>query len=318
MHLRPLFPLLSVLLAASMLSAQSAETAALAPLANSPETTDAAQTAAPSSAQAAPQPSAQVICGITHLLRCVQDLGEDDRGILTSPLRLKPRDAEWIAPLGAATGLALAYDADAQQQLGVDTSRMNTASNISMMGEFWIAGGESASIYFLGLARKNPHLAETGRLATEAILDSGTVTAGLKIATNRERPYQGNGNGNFWTTPSTGWSWDSSFPSGHATASMALARVVAGEYPRWYVASTAYAFAETVSICRVLARDHFPSDVLVGQSIGFLTGNYVLNHRALYRPGKSGAVARILSTATPIVDPATHTTGLALSIPVGR
>jgi membrane-associated phospholipid phosphatase len=99
---------------------------------------------------------------------------------------------------------------------------------------------------------------------------------------------------------------------------MALARVVAGEYPRWYVASTAYAFAETVSICRVLARDHFPSDVLVGQSIGFLTGNYVLNHRALYRPGKSGAVARILSTATPIVDPATHTTGLALSIPVGR
>ena len=318
MRLRPLFPLLSVLLAASMLSAQSAETAALAVPTETLQPAALAETSAPVSSQTAPQPSAQVICGITHLLRCVQDLGEDDRGIFTSPLRLKPRDAEWLAPLGAATGLALAYDADAQQQLGVDTSRMNTASNISMMGEFWITGGESASIYFLGLGIKNPKLAETGRLAAEAILDSGTVTLGLKLATNRERPYQGNGNGDFWTTPSTGWSWDSSFPSGHATASMSIARVIAGEYPHWYVVAPAYGFAETVSICRVLARDHFPSDVLIGQSIGFLTGSYVLNHRALYRPGKPGVVARILGTATPIVDPATHSTGLALSIPVGR
>ncbi len=318
MRLRPLFPLLSVLLAASMLSAQNAETAALTVPTETLQPAAMAETAAPTSTQTAPQPSAQVICGITHLLRCVQDLGEDDRGIFTSPLRLKPRDAEWLAPLGAATGLALAYDADAQQQLGVDTSRMNTASNISMMGEFWITGGESASIYFLGLGIKNPKLAETGRLAAEAILDSGTVTLGLKLATNRERPYQGNGNGDFWTTPSTGWSWDSSFPSGHATASMSIARVIAGEYPHWYVVAPAYGFAETVSICRVLARDHFPSDVLIGQSIGFLTGSYVLNHRALYRPGKPGVVARILGTATPIVDPATRSTGLALSIPVGR
>ena len=267
---------------------------------------------------AAAQQSGKVICGITHLVRCVEDLGEDDKGIFTSPLHLKAQDAEWLAPLGAATGLAIAYDADAQQQLGVDTSRINTANNISWMGEFWVAGGESASIYFLGLGTKNPKLAETGRLAAEAILDSGTVTAALKISTNRERPTDGNGHGDFWTTPSTGWTWDSSFPSGHATASMAIARVVAGEYPHWYVVAPAYGFAETVSICRVLGRDHFPSDVLVGQTIGFLTGSYVLNHRALYRPGKKGAMARMMSTVTPIMDPATHTMGAAISIPVGR
>ncbi len=258
------------------------------------------------------------ICGITHLVRCIQDLGEDDKGIFTSPLRLKPQDAYWLAPLGVATGVAIQYDAAAQRELGVDTSRMDTAKNISLVGEFWITGGESTAVYFAGLATKNPKLAETGRLAAEAILDSGTVTAAVKIATNRERPYAGNGNGDFWQTAPTGWTWDSSFPSGHATASMALARVVAGEYPKWYVAGPVYGMAETVSICRVLGRDHFPSDVIIGQTIGFLTGSYVLNHRALYRPGKKGAVARMMNTVTPIMDPVTHSYGASIRIPMGQ
>jgi len=38
------------------------------------------------------------ICGITHLVRCIQDLGEDDKGIFTSPLRVQPKDAYWLAP----------------------------------------------------------------------------------------------------------------------------------------------------------------------------------------------------------------------------
>lgn len=258
------------------------------------------------------------ICGIEHLVRCVEDLGEDDKGILTSPLHIQPKDAYWLAPIGIATGVAIQYDGAAQQQLGVDQSRMDTANNISMIGEFWIAGGESAAIYFAGLAKKDPKLAETGRLAAEAIIDSGTVTLVVKLSTNRERPYQGNGNGDFWQTPSSGWSWDSSFPSGHATASMALARVVAGEYPKWYIAGSAYGLAETVSICRVLGRDHFPSDVIVGQTIGFLAGSYVLNHRALYRPGKKGAVARMLHTVTPVMDPVTQSYGASIRIPMGQ
>lgn len=55
------------------------------------------------------------ICGINHLVRCIQDLGEDEKGIFTSPLRTHPNDAYWLMPLGAATGFSLAYDADAAQ-----------------------------------------------------------------------------------------------------------------------------------------------------------------------------------------------------------
>src|SRR6185312_10610350 len=72
----------------------------------------------------------QPICGITHLGRCIQDLGEDDKGIFTSPFRLQPQDAYWLAPLGAATGVAFAYDADAAQAVGVDANRAATANKI--------------------------------------------------------------------------------------------------------------------------------------------------------------------------------------------
>lgn len=258
------------------------------------------------------------ICGITHLGRCIQDLGEDEVGIFTSPLRVQPRDAYWLAPLGASVGLAFAYDADAAQAVGIDPDRTNIANKIAGFGSFFATGGEGAGIYFLGLARKDPKLAETGRLAAEAVIDSGTVTLVAKLVSNRQRPRQGNGQGDFWPYGIDHWEWDSAFPSDHATASMALARVISGEYPHWYVLAPAYGFAESVSISRILANQHFPSDVLVGQAIGFLAGSYVLNHRALYRPGKKNMAARLMGSVNPIADARTRTLGASMEIPLGR
>jgi membrane-associated phospholipid phosphatase len=263
--------------------------------------------------------SGDVICGITHLGRCIRDLGEDEKGIFTSPLRLQTKDAYWLAPLGAATGLAFAYDADATQAAGVDAERTKIANRLSNFGSFLSTGAEGAGIYFIGLAQKNPKLAETGRLGAEAVIDSGTVTLAAKLVTNRQRPRQGNGHGDFWPFGTDHWEWDSSFPSDHATASMALARVVSGEYPRWYVIVPAYGFAESLSVTRILANQHFPSDILVGQAIGFLTGSYVLNHRALYRPGEKKALAaRLIGSVNPIVNPRTRALGASMQIPFGR
>ena len=273
----------------------------------------------PFSMSDASAPASQTICGITKLGRCIQDLGEDEKAIFTSPLRLQPRDGYWLAPLGAATGLAIAYDSDASEAVGVDPGRANTANKIADFGSFWATGAEGAGIYFIGLARKNPKLAETGRLADEAILGSGTVTLVTKLVTNRQRPLQGNGQGDFWANGTQHWEWDSSFPSDHATASMALARVIAGEYPHWYVMAPAYGFAETISMARIFANQHFPSDILVGQAVGFLTGSYVLNRRSLYRPGaKKTLVSKIIGSVDPIADARTRTLGASLEIPVGR
>lgn len=275
-----------------------------------------AQVAAPSpsvtnSATTAGEP----ICGITHLGTCIKNLGQDDVGIFTSPLRLQPKDAYWLAPLGAATGLAFAYDTDTEQEIGVDPSRTSTANKIADFGSFYATGAESAGIYFLGLARGNPKLAETGRLGAEAVIDSGGVTLLTKLVSNRQRPLQGNRQGNFWPNGTSSWQWDSSFPSDHSTASMALARVIAGEYPHWYVMVPAYGFAEAVGISRIMANQHFPSDVLVGQAVGFLTGTYVLNHRSLYRGGrKRSLAARLLTSVSPMADARTRSFGASMQI----
>jgi hypothetical protein len=78
------------------------------------------------------QPSTQpAICGVTHLGQCLKDIGHDQTGIWTSPLRIQPRDAFWLVPFAAGTGVALHYDAQAQQNLGIDKSRIDASNTIS-------------------------------------------------------------------------------------------------------------------------------------------------------------------------------------------
>ena len=56
--------------------------------------------------------------------------------------------------------------------------------------------------------------------------------------------------------------------------------LVAGQYDGIATKALVYGVASTVSVSRVLAREHFPSDVLVGSTLGWLVGGYVLNHRS--------------------------------------
>jgi len=245
-----------------------------------------------------------VICGIDHVGQCLKDLGNDQIGIWTSPFRIRPKDAYWLVPFAAATGVALHYDAQAMQELGVDKTREDasrTFSDVGLYGSIAGAGG----LYVLGLAKHNDHLAETGRLGEEAMLNSFLVVEALKLATNRERPNEGNGRGGFWPHGTRSYDPDSSFPSGHAAATFAFARVLASEYPSKRMQVAAYLFALAVSASRVTAREHFPSDVLVGGTFGYLIGGYVVHHHA----AGEGASAFFIN---PLVDRFTQTYGLRL------
>ena len=120
--------------------------------------------------QAPQQPSTQyVVCGVAHLGQCLKDLGHDQAGIWTSPLRVSPRDAFWLVPFAAGTGVALHYDAQAQQSLGIDKSRTDRSNTISAFASPYATLGGAAGLYFLGLGTHNEHLTETGRLA-EAVI----------------------------------------------------------------------------------------------------------------------------------------------------
>src|SRR6266446_5306531 len=132
------------------------------------------QTADSSNEQA--QPSTQsVVCGVTHLGQCLKDIGHDQAGIWTSPLRIAPRDAIWLLPFAGATGVAIHYDAQAQQNLGIDKSRIDSSNTISAFGSPYATFGGAAGLYFLGLGTHNEHLAETGRLGAEAVADASIL-----------------------------------------------------------------------------------------------------------------------------------------------
>ena len=254
------------------------------------------------------QPSTHsAICGVTHLGQCLKDIGHDQIGIWTSPLRVSPRDAFWLVPFAAGTGVALHYDAQAQQNLGIDKSRIDTSNTISAFGSPYATLGGAAGLYFLGLGTHNEHLAETGRLGAEAILDSLLVVEALKLATNRERPNEGNGRGGFWPHGTRSYELDGSFPSGHAAESFALARVIASEYPSKPVQVAAYAFALAISASRVTARQHFPSDVLVGGTFGYLIGGYVVRHHGAENVDSGFSFI-------PVVDVSTHTFGANVAV----
>src|SRR2546425_5640186 len=183
------------------------------------------------------------ICSLAHLGQCLKDLGRDQAGIWTSPLRIKSRDALWLTPFVGATTAAIYYDPDALRELGVDKSRIDTSRKISQFGSPYATLGEAGALYLLGSVTHNSKLSETGRLGAEAVIDASIVTGGLKLATNRQRPEEGNGKGAFWPHGTSDYSLDSAFPSGHAAASWALARVIASEYPNKLTQLGAYAFA---------------------------------------------------------------------------
>jgi membrane-associated phospholipid phosphatase len=60
----------------------------------------------------------------------------------------------------------------------------------------------------------------------------------------------------------------------------AFAHVVAGQYNGIATNVLVYGLAGTVSVSRVFARQHFPSDVVVGSTLGWFTGGYVLHRRS--------------------------------------
>jgi membrane-associated phospholipid phosphatase len=108
------------------------------------------------------------------------------------------------------------------------------------------------------------------------MVDSLAVSEVLKAVSMRERPTVDNAKGKFFQS-SVGL--DSSFPSNHAIVAWSSAAVIASEYDGLLTQVLAYGLATGVSTTRVLARQHFPSDVLVGSAVGWMIGRYVVHHR---------------------------------------
>lgn len=166
-------------------------------------------------------------------------------------------------------------------------------------------------MYLLGSTTHSTRLKHAGLLGAEAVVDAAILTEGLKLVTNRDRPYQGDGTGKFWPHGTQSYKLDTSMPSGHAAAAWALARVMSSEFSdKPWLKLLCYGAASTVSASRVLSRDHFPSDVVVGTAFGYLVGGYVVRHRSdEYSDSLSYSV-------NPIFESSSHSYGVAVHVEV--
>lgn len=203
---------------------------------------------------------------------------EDQKSIWTSPAKLRFTDLGWIIPVGGITSTMFFTDQDASGHISHNpgtVSRYNTISNASVAA---LLGG-AAGMWAFSYPKHNEHWRETGFLAGEAALNSFIVVEAMKYPLGRERPYQGNGSGPFF-------SGGVSFPSEHATAAFAVAGVIAHEYPGPITKIAVYALAGLVDYSRFRARQHFPSDIFVGSVIGNLVAQNIYSRR--HDPGLGG------------------------------
>jgi len=140
-------------------------------------------------------------------------------------------------------------------------------------------GAVPASLYALGLVRKDSKMQRTGLLAGEALANIAIVQTVLKDVTRRVKPSR---------YPATGWfeskgpptsyiRGNGSFPSGHSMAAFAVATVVARRYGnhRW-VPYAAYGLASLIGFSRLTINVHFLSDVVMGGAMGYSIGRFAV------------------------------------------
>jgi Capsule assembly protein Wzi/PAP2 superfamily len=192
---------------------------------------------------------------------------KDQESIWTAPAHLRLVDVDWLLPLGVATGVSLATDTEFSKHLSNSPSRLRNANEFSNYGIGSMAAAAGA-LYLWGHFTHNDHLRETGFLAIEAALNATADSYALKYAFGRERPLQNNFQGKFWKG-------DDSFPSEHAAAAWAIAGVIAHEYPSPYVSLVSYGMAAAIGAARIDAKQHFPTDVLIGSTLGWFVAQQV-------------------------------------------
>ena len=202
----------------------------------------------------------------------------DQKSIWTSPFHTAKKDIKWWVIFGGATGGLIAADKYIARN-APNAHWLNTlGSDVSYLGEPYVLLPVAAGLYLGGTAAGSDHFRETGLLSFETLADVTVIQLALKSILDRQRPMEGNGSGRF--EASSGSRYNSSFPSGHAIETFALASVIAHEYPhKKWVQILAYCYAGGVVGARLAANQHFPGDVMAGGAIGWFVGDYVYGKR---------------------------------------
>ena len=211
--------------------------------------------------------------------------------VLAQPLHYDWKDWTVFGGVAAATTLAFVYDDEIYDFVDgtFGNEKWNTASKCTdVFGEEYFILPTVALTYAVGAIGDDCRLKNMSLAALQSFVYAEVASAGLKVLTCRLRPsevnsQQSTANGQQPTVNSQTWlgpfkSFKStSFPSGHAMRSFALATTVAGFYPeKKWVGIVSYSLATMTSLGRVVSKEHWASDVIVGAALGYFIGRGVV------------------------------------------
>ena len=203
-----------------------------------------------------------------------RNIFQDQKNLWSAPFHMSTAQLQWAIPLAFAGAALVASDTDIETHVPTNPTTVShavTASNAGLAAFAALGGG----MFVLGHVAHNDQERETGLLSGEAGVDAFLDTALLAYAFGRDRPFTGNGRGQFFQG-------SDSFPSQHAAISWAIASVIAHEYPGPLTQLLAYGMAGGVSAARFAGQKHFASDLVVGSALGWYVGRQVFRSHSHY------------------------------------
>ena len=204
--------------------------------------------------------------------------------VLSQPLHYDWKDWAAFGGVAAATTLAFVYDDEIYSMINENLYD----SNVNAITKYTSVFGEElfilpciAGTYAIGSISEDCRLKNMSLAVLQSFVYAEVASAGLKVLTCRLRPSDANSqqptaNSQSWLGPFATFE-STSFPSGHAMRSFAVATTVAGFYPeKTWVGIVSYSMAALCSAGRVASEEHWTSDVIVGAALGYFIGRGVV------------------------------------------
>jgi membrane-associated phospholipid phosphatase len=222
----------------------------------------------------------------------VQLLMSDLKQEFTKPFHMSRKN--WLQFGAYAAGLTALTFADEPIQVFANKLRLRNPGLARVSSFITNFGGPYEGYTLLGfeaygLIFKSQKVKTTVLLGTQAYLTAGALESVIKYLSGRTRPsFYGETSeaeprflGPFSKTARdlNGNRVYSSFPSGHATVSFAVATVFAKEYHKAKIVPIlAYSASTLIALSRLTENKHWFTDIVLGSTIGYLAGSNVVNN----------------------------------------
>jgi len=207
----------------------------------------------------------------------LKDFGKVSSNFYTAPIGYDSDDWIKFSSVIGVTALSSIADREIKNFSQRNQSRLsNDIFNADKYYSTEFAIGSVIALYGYGLIDNNNSVRRLAVKLTEASFLAGSITLVTKVIAGRGRPYKQTSN--YYTNPFTFDNDYNSFPSGHTTLAFAYSTVMANEVDNVFWKVGWYSLAGLVGYSRIYHNQHWFSDVLMGATIGYFSGEFVINH----------------------------------------